>query len=228
MKKFLAFVLVVMFVVATVFSGCGKSSKVTGVGELIEKYKRADFGKFLESPEEFVSDTLGIFGAINYKYPSEDVKQRIRGTEDRDEKDFSLKGYKQRNSDAVLFNRSVDFSVIYNEPDWSKTMCFQLDISFNTGNWEEDYEIAKSLIDDLFNRLGDPTSYSVGSVGNAVTEAEFRRDFYNLRGNILTHGDAGFYMVFWKSIGDAQSTPCCVSFSYDISLAGIASKTLLN
>lgn len=174
MKRMLAFALVFVLV----FVACSSSKKeeaITNFASFEEKYKRADFDAFLNDPSDFIDDYRSL---NSHSYVSPDFCDFSDGWVERDFSSGSDDGdlqFTRYEKDLVLFNRSasVSCSVIVRKSDDMIRPYFM--ISFDTGDFDENFKIAKSLSMYLFEKYSDDSEVSVDE--EASSEAVLRKLF---------------------------------------------------
>ncbi len=195
MKKIICFLSIIALIV-TFFAGCGKTAKSLTFEEFYEKYKRADYEELLKDASGFVNDYFVI------DYSTESTLEMV--------KDWKKDDYERYIQNDVLYNKSVIFKGVLSEDEESVLTIF---IEFDTGNKDQDYEIAKTITRAMFDKFGEPKSISIDNENSNVPSSEsiLRKMFdsdeeyygFNVEFSDLHH--ARFHLSENDSIGLIQS-----------------------
>ena len=183
-----------MFIIFS-FSGCGNNevikdneTSILTIPELLEKYKRADFDEFLKDSTKFVNDYISCH---LYDYTVAEKEENFDYLNDWEKytytKDDVLYNYftNEYKLECVLFNKSAEVICRYSDKPLDlfsssdetdkKTITAVFQISFDTGDLETDYYIARSLSEASFNIFGDAEEIKMNN--EIVSESYLRKTF---------------------------------------------------
>lgn len=172
MKKLTALVLLLALAVS-LLSGCGeKAPKSMTFKEFDEKWRRADFDKFLADPSEFIDDLKAVNSQSGL---SEDQLAEFNGWDVVHEYTSETGASTERilKKDCVLFNKPLEYgATLYISGKTSKMSLF-LSVEYESGDVQADLKFANALYSCLVTKYGDPSKIEIDD--RAIDEPKLLR-----------------------------------------------------
>lgn len=184
MKRFFTIYVVALICLLSVgctqSNGSVKNEPIT-FAEFVEKYKRADFNEFMESPDAFIED-LSLTEKSSCS-PDEEA-EIFNNWEKHTIGETGLYYYIQ---EGILFNQPVIFNGnLYHN---GKEGCYY-SVQFDTSDPYQNFELSKILFEQCIKKYGDP--YRITIDMEEVSEAELRKVLSSELENIS-------FMVYWAN-----------------------------